>query len=266
MIHFPPEALKAAVSLLKMNQDELGINRQTNFRRSTHGGSTHPNHIPIQLKEFIRPDTTSMRQLIDFGSGLSVNPFIISKLYPHVSVIAIEADEVRVETACAIINREWHRISLQMPNVVKNHRLSSARQRFRNGGNHYNFEVIHMDWTRPDGFKAADYVYWSNYLGHPGNVITITNHNFDGVVQDHFEHIVMTCAHKSTVVIAYRHSFLSRERSQFVSEEKITIRLPIYHFGWIPGAHPVPIQETRPLKPGENPEEIIYETFEVFRY
>jgi hypothetical protein len=64
----------AATSLLKFNQDELGINRQTNLRRSSHGGSTHPNHIPTQLQ----------RQLIDFGSGHSVNPFIISKVYQHV--------------------------------------------------------------------------------------------------------------------------------------------------------------------------------------
>ncbi len=82
MIHFPPEALMAATSLLKFNQDELGINRQTNLRRSSHGGSTHPNHIPTQLQEFIRPNTT-LRQLIDFGSGHSVNPFIISKVYQH---------------------------------------------------------------------------------------------------------------------------------------------------------------------------------------
>jgi tRNA1(Val) A37 N6-methylase TrmN6 len=51
-----------------------------------------------------------MRQLIDFGSGHSVNPFIIRKVYPRVSVVAIEVDQVRVETVRAIINREWHRI------------------------------------------------------------------------------------------------------------------------------------------------------------
>jgi hypothetical protein len=38
MIHFPPEALMAALSLLNFNQEELGINQQTNFSRSKHGG------------------------------------------------------------------------------------------------------------------------------------------------------------------------------------------------------------------------------------
>ena len=67
---------------------------------------------PTQLQEFIPPDTTSMRQLIGLGSGHSVNTFIIiiSQVYPHVSVINIEADRVCVETApikaliCKILN------------------------------------------------------------------------------------------------------------------------------------------------------------------
>jgi hypothetical protein len=121
-----------------------------------------------------------------------------------------------------------------MPNVVKSHRRSITKRRFPNGNKHYDFQVLAMDWTR-----SNDDVYWSDLLGQPGNVITITNHNFEGEIHESFEHIVLTCAHKS-------------------------IPLPIYHFGWIPGAHPLPVQEIRSLERGEFPIEIIYRTFNVF--